>query len=126
MTTRNLTTGLIAIAAMLFATSSLAGDFSLEASGMVSDRGAETSASGTDRDCTSPSPTVADSGNVAPGRSDASPPIAARDPALSNGDAVQAVGGTATGGGSTAPEGIGAPLKARSSRWQSLVPGAIK
>ena len=125
MTTRNLTIGLIALAAMLFATSSLAGDFSLEVSGMVSDHGAEASASGTDRDCTTPTPTVADS-TVAPGRSNAATTIAARDPAVPNGDAVQAVEGTATGGGSTTPEGIGAPLKARSSRWQSLVPGAIK
>ena len=124
MTTRKFTIGLIAAAAMLFAATSHAGDISLEISGLSSDSGSDSYASTTDQDCDNPRPVVADTSIT---RSTASSTrTGAGGPTQAEGVTAPAASATASSGGGTTAESIGAPLKARSSRWQSLVPGAIK
>lgn len=123
MTTRKLTLGPIALALLLFAVTSHAGELSLEISGVATDNAAESYVSRTDQDCANPGPAAIDSATT---RTRVAAVADVSGPAPAVEDAVQTVGGSTTGASGATAESIGAPTKARSNRWQSLVPGAIK
>lgn len=125
MTMRKLTLGPTALALLLFAASSQAGELSLEISGVVADRAEESYASKADQDCANPGPSAIDSG-TATVHTRSNPAVAAGRPAQAVGDATQMVGGSTTGASGATADSVGAPSKVRSNRWQSLVPGAIK
>jgi hypothetical protein len=125
MNTRNFI-GWLPLAAILFAaTAAQAGEISMENIGTQSGGGSSGSESYARADCASAPksladdkaghasrPTSATSGAASVDR------IAADDVGESEDDA------TSAGGNATRP--IGVPIKTRSNRWQSLVPGAIK
>ena len=127
MTTRNLTSRLYILAMLLFAGAAHAGGYSMDAGGTVVDAGSSASASTGNRDCAASTPSVTDSGNSHSGVHDSarsSAPSVASVTVVD--DSGSASGGSAQGGGGATSDSISAPIKTRSSRWQSLVPGAIK
>lgn len=122
MTTRKLTSSLSLLAALLFAAAAHAGDYSMDV-GTASERGA--GASSAQNDCASSGSAAADGGRSVTGIRDSTRASASVANDRSAPAAAEAAEST-PGGSNTSTESISVPIKARSNRWQSLVPGAIK
>lgn len=126
MTTPRLTSCLAAAAALLFATAVQAGDISMDAGGMYANSGARNADNGANRDCAAASTSLADGGQdtSSTDRQRSTGATISDRLATDNGDASADATGSSGSGAADSP--IAAPIKARSNRWQSLVPGAIK
>lgn len=124
MNTRKLTSSLTLLAALSFAAAAHAGAYSMDA-GTASGPGPG-AASG-QHDCTPTSSQTADAGHgVAGVRDSLNTSTSAATDRTTTAVAGTARGESTPGGSNTSSEAIGVPIKARSNRWQSLVPGAIK
>lgn len=123
MSTPRFTSCLSVAAAMLFAASVQAGEISMDAGGYAANSAARASDNGEYRDCNSaPKSIGVDRDGPSAGRV-ASAAVADR---LDSDNNDAGTDDTASSGSSPANASISVPIKARSNRWQSLVPGAIK
>jgi hypothetical protein len=122
MTTRTLTAFLSFLGALLFAAAAHAGDFSMDAGSTTSEP--VSSSSGRHGDCASAGSSVI--GVVDASRDSSHSSTSAASNRVAAGTAGTSSADSTPGGSGTATEVIGVPLKTRSNRWQSLVPGAIK
>ena len=122
MTTRKFTVFLPLAGVLLFAAAAHAGDFSMDAGSRASEPAS--SSSGRHGDCASFGSSAI--GSVDGVRDSTPSSTSTASDRVASSAASRASADSTPGGSNTSTEAIGVPIKTRSNRWQSLVPGAIK